>query len=114
MKTRVTVESITADLDRIAAGAEAAEQYAAAKGAVETKAKLHGLLVERKESGQPGEFNNLTSADDVLALVRAELGDDTARVLAAALARQDSEAEPAPEPAPVVDDTPRNPGAALN
>lgn len=118
MKTRVTVESVTTDLRRIAEGAEADKQFGAAKGAVETMAKLHGLLVDRKESGGPGEFAGLTSAEDVLALVRTELGDDTAAVLAAALARQDkAEEQEAEQPAPtvdLVDDTPRDPGAALN
>lgn len=85
MKTQVTVESITTDLDRIAAGAEAAAQWAAAKGAVETKAKLHGLLVDRKETGGPGEFAGLSTAEDVLALVKAELGDGIAAALARVL-----------------------------
>lgn len=85
MKTRVTVESITADLDRITAGAEAADQWGAAKGAVETKARLHGLMVDRKESGAPGEFGTLQTADQVLERVRAELGDATADALAASL-----------------------------
>ena len=47
------------------------------------KGKLHGLMVERKESGQPGDFAGLQSAADVLALVRAELGDETAALLSA-------------------------------
>lgn len=85
MKTRVTVESVTVELDRIAAGAEADKQYGAAKGAVETKARLHGLLIDRKESGQPGDFAGLNNAEDVLAMVRKELGDTAAAALQAAL-----------------------------
>ena len=91
MKTRVTVESITNELDRIRDGAEGALQYGAARSAVETKAKLHGLLVERKESGQPGDFAGLQSASEVLALVRSELGDETAALLAAALDRREAD-----------------------
>lgn len=109
MKTRVTVESITADLDRIAAGAEASEQWAAAKGAVDTKAKLHGLLVDRKETGQPGDFANLATAEDVLALVASELGPETAALLTAALAKAD---EPEPDP-PAIAPT-RGPSDTLN
>jgi hypothetical protein len=84
MKTRVTVESITNELDRIAAGAEANLQFGAAKGAVETKAKLHGLLIDRKESGLPGDFAGLQE-QDVVALVRKELGDAAAALLIASL-----------------------------
>jgi len=91
VKTRVTVESITNELDRIRDGAEGALQYGAARSAVETKAKLHGLLVERKESGQPGDFAGLQSASEVLALVRSELGDETAALLAAALDRREAD-----------------------
>ena len=87
MKTRVTVESLTADLDRIMEKAEAAAQFGAARSAVDTKAKLHGLLVDRKESGAPGEFAGLQSEADVLARVRAELGEDAAVALAKALER---------------------------
>lgn len=111
MKTRVTVESVTADLARIAAGAEADKQFGAAKGAVETMAKLHGLLVDRKESGGPGEFAGLQSAEDVLALVRTELGNDTALALAAALAMQDKAAVPLVD---VGDDTTRDANDVLN
>lgn len=103
MKTAVTVESITTDLDRIAAGAEAAAQWSAAKGAVETKAKLHGLLVERKETGAPGEFAELRSADDVLALVKAELGDGIAAALARVL--EAGNVNQAALPAPLIDAT---------
>lgn len=81
MKTKVTVQSLTEELDAIARGAVAAEQYGAAKGAVETKAKLHGHLVDRKEVGAPGEFATL-SADQVLEQVRKDHGDDAANAFA--------------------------------
>jgi len=87
MKTRVTVETITQDLDRIAQGAEAALQFGAAKGAVETKAKLHGLLIERKESGAPGDFASLGSVDEIVAKVRSELGEQAALLLQGMLAK---------------------------
>lgn len=93
VKTRVTVESITEELNAVTAGATAAEQFGAARAAIETKAKLHGLLVERKETGQPGDFAGLTSADEVLDLVRKELGAETADVLAAALSKREEVVE---------------------
>lgn len=96
MKTQVTVASITEDLDRIAAGAEANLQFGAAKGAVETKAKLHGLLVDRKETGAPGEFAGQQSEQGVLDMVRNELGEAAAQALSLALSQA---SEPADEPA---------------
>lgn len=96
MKTRVTVESITAELDRVAAGAEEAKQYGAAKGAIETKAKLHGLLVDRKETGQPGDFATLTTPDAVLEAIRKEFGPDAAALLQASVSTGNGESEDEP------------------
>lgn len=95
MKTKVTVETITADLDRIMLAAEEAKQFGAAKGAVDTKAKLHGLLVERRETGEPGAFAQ--SEDDVLQRVQAELGEDAARQLRNALQAASESDEPGEE-----------------
>ncbi len=81
VKTLVTVESVTRELDAVTVGATAAEQFGAARAAIETKAKLHGLLVERKETGQPGDFAALASRDAVLAMIRAEYGDQAADML---------------------------------
>lgn len=86
MKTRVTLESLTEELDTIARGAVQDAQWAAAKGAVETKARLHGLLVERKETGAPGDFAALQSTEEIVAKVRSELGDTIAEVLLKTLA----------------------------
>jgi hypothetical protein len=83
MKTRVTVESITAELDAAQELARRVEQPGAAIQAIATKAKLHGLLIDRKETGQPGEFQAAKSAGEVLDAVRSELGEDAARALAA-------------------------------
>lgn len=53
----VTVDSLTADLQRIMAGAEGVEQQSAAVAAVMGIAKMHGLLVDRVETGGQVEFN---------------------------------------------------------
>jgi hypothetical protein len=50
--------------------------------------QLTARLCDRKESGQPGEFSGLQSADEVLALIHRELGEDIATALAAALAQE--------------------------
>lgn len=105
VKTRVTVESLTEELDAVRDGALAAEQYGAAKAAIDTKAKLHGFLVERHEVGQPGDFAALDDAAALLAKVRAELGDDAADLVAAFMRKGETEpapllALPRPDPAP--------------
>lgn len=51
------------------------------------------LLIDRKESGAPGDFDKMQTADKVMALVRAELGDAAAAALAAALARDEPSGE---------------------
>jgi hypothetical protein len=89
VKTRVTVETIAAQLVEDRDFAIRMKQPGAAHAATVSLAKLHGLMIDRKETGAPGDFSNLTSADEVLALVRAELGDETATLLAKALDRQD-------------------------
>jgi hypothetical protein len=94
MKTRVTVESITEELDAVRDRAMATEQLSAAKGAIETKAKLHGLLIDRKESGAPGDFQGDQTMEAVLARVEAELGAGIAVLLRAELAKRDVDAAP--------------------
>ena len=41
-----------------------AGNYNAAKGAADSLAKLHGLMIDRKETGRPGDFGSM--ADDQL------------------------------------------------
>jgi hypothetical protein len=53
-----------------------------------------------------GDFASLQTAEEVMALVRAELGDAAAAALAAALARD--------EPEPTAQVTTRDPGQPLN
>jgi hypothetical protein len=62
----------------------------AAISATQLSARLVGLLIDRKETGQPSDFAGLQSEADVLALVRSELGDESAQALAAALAKADA------------------------
>jgi len=52
----VTVDSVTRQVEKIYAGAMEAQQFSAAKGALELTAKLHGLMIEKKEhSGKDGK-----------------------------------------------------------
>jgi hypothetical protein len=83
------VDSLIEDLAADRSLARDLGQPSAAIAATQLTARLCGLLVDRKESGQPGEFSGLQSADEVLALIRRELGEDIATALAAALEQQD-------------------------
>jgi hypothetical protein len=58
---KVTVESICRDLDEANALAKAKGQAAAMVSAATLRAKLAGLMVERVEVGNPGDFDGLTS-----------------------------------------------------
>lgn len=107
-RNRITVDSLLEELAIDRDLARRLDQPSAAITATMSQARLTGLLVDRKESGAPGEFSTLQTADEVLERVRAELGDATADALAASLARQD--AAPAQEEQPaeveVLDITP--------
>ena len=108
MKTRVTVETISDQLDADRAFAQRVDQAGPALNATIAKAKLHGLIVDRKETGAPGDFASLSSADDVLALVRKELGDEAAALLIAALDK------PQALPGDACAAVERDPGETLN
>jgi hypothetical protein len=119
-RTRITIESLLHDLAEDRALARETKQVSAAIAATQLSAKLVGLLIDRKESGQPGDFSDLTSADEILARVRADLGDDMADAITAALAKQaDTPADGSVEPGPAVGDlveldAERDDGATLN
>ena len=104
-RNRITVDSLLDDLQADRALARELGQTAAAIQATQLSAKLVGLLVDRKESGAPGDFAALQTADDVMAVLRAELGDNAAKLLGAAL----SEALPVPDM-----DATRDPDATVN
>lgn len=111
MKTRVTVESITAQLDEDRDLAQRVEQPGAAIQATVAKAKLHGLLVDRKETGAPGEFAQMQTQEQVLDAIRAELGEEAADALAAVLGKP--EAAPAEVQAVEPELPSRDPGDTL-
>lgn len=104
VKTRVTVETLTEEFNAAIELAKATGNPSAITGAALAKGKLHGLIVDRKESGAPGDFAGLQTQEQVLALLKAELGDEVAALLAAKLAMQESE----------VDQSPRDPNESLN
>jgi hypothetical protein len=107
VKTRVTVETLTDEFNEAIAIARETRNAGAVTQAAIAKGKLHGLIIERKEAGAPGDFAGLQSAEEVLALVKTELGDETAALLAKALGKQEE------QPAAVVDEVARDEGSTL-
>lgn len=95
----ITVDTLLADLETDRALAHCEGQGSAAVQATMAKARLLGLIVDRKETGKPGEFESLQSVDDVVAAVRNEFGDKTADALASTLVAQQA-TEQASQPAP--------------
>jgi hypothetical protein len=112
-RNRITVDSLLQDLADDRALARDLGQPSAAIAATQLSAKLVGLLVDRKESGQPGDFASLQSADEVLALVKTMVGDETAALLSAALARRE-EQEGEALPGNACSATERDPDTPLN
>jgi hypothetical protein len=91
VKTRVTIETVTSQIVADRDFAIQQKQPATALAASVALGKLHGMFVDRSESGAPGEFAGLQSIEEVLARVREELGEETAALLAKALSRPEGE-----------------------
>jgi hypothetical protein len=87
--SRVTVESLLRQCEEDRTLARSLGQSGAAIAATQLQAKLVGLLVDRKESGGPGDFSALQTAADVVNRVRADYGDDAANLFAAVLGQAD-------------------------
>ncbi len=102
MKTRVTVESLTQEFNDAIALAHETKNAPAVTQAAIAKGKLHGLMIDRKESGAPGDFSGLTTPEQVLAAVKAELGEQAALLLQAALAKPEPADIAGPEPSDTV------------
>jgi hypothetical protein len=61
----VTTQSLLAELDRVMDGAMSAEQYGAARAAIDSKARLKGLFVDKLEVGRPGDFDACKTPTEV-------------------------------------------------
>lgn len=92
----ITVDTLLAQLAEDRALAHASAQSGAAVAATMAMGKLVGLVIDRKESGQPGDFQNMQSVQEVIDAVRRELGDARADALAALVDRSPPEPTHAP------------------
>lgn len=68
-QTKLTVESLLAELEQARAKATDLRQLSAAVRAIESKAKISGLLIQRTEIGGPGDFSGNETAEEVVEAV---------------------------------------------
>ena len=73
-KTITTVESLVKELEETRTDAQGDKQHSAAVSAVLGKAKLLGLIIDRREQGDPGAFDNMTE-DQLRDRLREKLGN---------------------------------------
>lgn len=109
-KTEISLQSLLSDLAEDRALARSLGQVSAAVQATQLSAKLTGHLVERKETGSPGDFAGLKNAGEVLDVIRRELGDTAAAAIEAALAPS----QPGTEASPELDSIPEPADKSLN
>lgn len=64
-ETKVTVESLLAELEAARQKATDLDQLSAAVRAIEAKAKVSGLLIQRTEVGGAGEFSRCQTIEEV-------------------------------------------------
>jgi phage terminase small subunit len=84
-KTEISLASLLQDLAEDRALARRLGQASAAVQATQLAAKLTGHLVDRKETGAPGEFAGLKTAEDVLEELKKLLGAAAAAAIEASL-----------------------------
>ena len=83
-KADITVDRILNEYEEARLLATQQAKPEAMLSASEKKAKLVGLLVDRREVGNAGEFEQLTDISEILEKVRQEAGLEAAEALAKA------------------------------
>ena len=83
-KADITVDRILNEYEEARIMATEQAKPEAMLNASEKKAKLVGLLVDRREVGNAGEFEQLTDISGILEKVRQEAGLEAAQALAKA------------------------------
>lgn len=88
--------------------AKEARDFSSANAALRLLGIERAMFIDRKESGAPGEFAALETEADVIAAVRAALGDVAADAILAAMAARgaaEQSADVAPDVLRTADDT---------
>lgn len=94
-RAEVTIENLIDEAAEIQRSALLAGQHSAAVSALTAKAKLAGKWIERREVGEPGDFDGMT-ADELREHLRTEAKALGAGDVAAALAGRSGRAEGKP------------------
>lgn len=84
----VTVDRILNEYEEARTLAIQQAKPEAMMAASEKKAKLVGLLIDRREQGQAGDFDSLQTPEEVIALLAEQAGPEAAEALAKALGLQ--------------------------
>lgn len=84
-KHDITIEKVLRDFQEAIDMAKEQGNPANIIAGAKEQARLVGLLVERREVGSVGDFENLNSMSELLRAVEAEVGPEAASVLAKAL-----------------------------
>lgn len=92
-KLSISREWVLAKLVENAEGALERKDGSTANRALELLGIEQGMFIKRTESGAPGDFAGLTSADEVIARVRADLGDEAADALSTIISSSKQEAD---------------------
>jgi phage terminase small subunit len=107
-KSDITIEKLLSDAEDARQLALKIDQPSAATGAGTLQAKLVGLLIDRKESGAPGDFAGMTTPAEIIAAIRLELGEDAARALEALVSKATPSGSPIAAPPETQSDIPPN------
>lgn len=88
-RSDITIEKILTDYQDALTLAKEQSRPADIVNAATAQAKLVGLLRDRVETGQPGEFDHLDSVSDIIEKVAAEVGSEAAKALMKVLGYSD-------------------------
>jgi phage terminase small subunit len=75
-KAEISVGSLLAELEQARLESTNLKQLSATVRAIEAKAKVSGLLIQRTEVGSPGEFNSCQTVEQVVKAMKSELISD--------------------------------------
>ena len=80
-RSDITIEKILTDYQDALNIAKSQDKASDIVAAATAQAKLVGLLRDRVETGQPGEFDHLDSISDIIEKVAEEVGPEAAQAL---------------------------------
>tara|TARA_R110000868_G_scaffold5117_2_gene31627 strand:+ start:34 stop:570 length:537 start_codon:yes stop_codon:yes gene_type:complete len=100
-RSDITIEKILADYQRAMNMAEALEKPGDVTNAATAQAKLVGLLIDRREVGGAGEYDNMASIEAVLSRVAETEGPKAAMAMAQAFGLEFRAETTEPDPEPV-------------